>query len=112
MEQHFQDNIQKEEQGIEIKKLLFKIIAFWPFILGSALIGLGIAFTVNRYTKDIFELSTLLAIEETNNPLGSGENVISFNWSNKDPLEGRIAVFKSYTQNLNVAKQLSWEVTY
>ncbi len=81
--------------------------------LGWALIGLAIAFTVNRYTKDEFELSTLLAVEENNNnPLGSADNIISFTWSNKDPLQGRIAILKSYTQNLAVAKELGWEVAY
>ena len=60
MEQGFQNNFRKEEQGIDIKDLLYKILGFWPFVLGGALIGLAIAFTVNRYTKDEFELSTYL----------------------------------------------------
>ena len=113
MEQGFQNNFQKEEQGIDIKELLYKILGFWPFVVGGALVGLVIAFTVNRYTKDEFELSTLLAVEENNNnPLGSADNIISFTWSNKDPLQGRIAILNSYTQNLKVAKQLGWEVAY
>ena len=113
MEQGFQNNFQKEEQGIDIKDLLYKILGFWPFVLGGALIGLAIAFTVNRYTKNVFELSTLLAVEENNNnPLGSADNIISFTWSNKDPLQGRIAILQSYTQNLAVAKELGWEVAY
>ena len=113
MEQGFQNNFQKEEQGIDIKDLFYKILGFWPFVLGGALIGLAIAFTVNRYTKDEFELSTLLAVEENNNnPLGSADNIISFTWSNKDPLQGRIAILQSYTQNLAVAKELGWEVAY
>ena len=113
MEQGFQNNFQKEEQGIDIKELFYKILGFWPFVVGGALLGLVIAFTVNRYTKDEFELSTLLAVEENNNnPLGSADNIISFTWSNKDPLQGRIAILNSYTQNLKVAKQLGWEVAY
>ena len=113
MEPGFRNNFQKEEQGIDIKDLFYKILGFWPFVLGGALIGLAIAFTVNRYTKDEFELSTLLAVEENNNnPLGDADNIISFTWSDKDPLQGRIAILNSYTQNLKVAKQLGWEVVY
>ena len=52
MEQGFQNNFKKEEQGIDIKYLFNKILGFWPFVLGGMLIGLTIAFTVNRYTKD------------------------------------------------------------
>src|SRR6056300_674675 len=113
MEQGFNNNFQGEEQGIDIKDLFYKILGFWPFVLGGALIGLAIAFTINRYTKDEFELSTLLAVEEnSNSPLGSADNIISFTWSNKNPLQGRIAILNSYTQNLKVAKQLGWEVAY
>ena len=107
MEQGFQNNFQGEEQGIDIKDLFYKVLGFWHFIIGGALIGLAIAFTVNRYTKDEFELSTVLTVEEkNNNPLGSADNIISFTWSNKDPLQGRIAILQSYTQNLAVAKEL------
>ena len=113
MAQGFNNNFQGEEQGIDFKELLFKILGFWPFIAGGVIIGIAIAFTVNRYSKDEFELSTLLAVEENNkNPLGSADNIISFNWSNKDPLQGRIAILNSYTQNLKVAKELGWEVSY
>ena len=113
MEQGFNNSFQGEEQGIDIKELLYKILGFWPFIGGGAIIGLAIAFMVNRYSKDEFELSTLLAVEENNNnPLGSADNIISFTWSNKDPLNGRIAILNSYTQNIKVAKQLGWEVSY
>ena len=113
MEQGFNNNFQEEQQGIDIKELLYKILGFWPFVLGGAIIGLAIAFTVNRYSKDEFELSTLLAVEEANNPLGTADNItLAFNWGGKDPLEGRMAILNSYTQNLKVAKELGWEVSY
>ena len=113
MEQGFQNNFLREEQGIDFKDLFYKILGFWPFVVGGTIIGLSIAFLVNRYTKNEYELSTLLAVEENeNNPLGSADNIISFTWSNTDPLQGRIAILKSYTQNLKVSKQLGWEVAY
>ena len=113
MEQGFQNNFQREEQGIDIKDLFYKILGFWPFVIGGAVIGLSIAFLVNRYTKNEYELSTLLVVEESNNPLGAADNItLAFNWGGKDPLEGRIAILNSYTQNLKVAKQLGWEVAY
>ena len=59
MEQGFNKKLQGEEQGIDIKELLYKILGSWPFVLVGGIIGLAIAFTVNRYSKDEFELSTL-----------------------------------------------------
>ena len=48
MEQGFNNSSKGEEQGIDIKELLYKILGFWPLLLGGAIIGLFIAFTVNR----------------------------------------------------------------
>ena len=68
---------------------------------------------INRYAKNVYEIKTLLAVQESNNPLGVNENLtLAFNWGGNDPLEGRIATLESYTQNLKVAKQLNWEISY
>ena len=61
----------QQEDSIDIKELLFKILGFWPFIVGSMIIGLSIAFIVNRYSRNVYELSTVLNVEEAENPLGA-----------------------------------------
>ena len=69
MEQGFQNNFQSEEKGIDIKDIFYKILGLWPFVVGGAVIGLSITFLVNRYTKNEYELSTLLAVEESSDLL-------------------------------------------
>ena len=39
----------QQEDSIDVKDLLFKILGFWPFIVASMIIGLSVTFVVNRY---------------------------------------------------------------
>src|SRR6056300_240618 len=102
----------QQEDSIDIKDLLFKILGFWPFIVGSMIIGLSIAFIINRYSRNVYELSTVLNVEEAENPLGASGVSLAFNWGGMDQLESKIAVLKSYTLHENVARKLGWEVSY
>ena len=85
---------QQQEDSIDIKDLLFKILGFWPFIVGSMVIGLSIASVVNRYSKNVYELNTVLNVEEAENPLGASGVSLAFNWGGMDALESKIAVLK------------------
>src|SRR6056300_192509 len=102
----------QQEDSIDIKDLLFKILGFWPFIVGSMIIGLSIAFIVNRYSRNVYELSTVLNVEEAENPLGTSGVSLAFNWGGLDALESKVAVISSYTLHERVAENLGWEVSY
>ena len=102
----------QQEDSIDVKDLLFKILGFWPFIVGSMIIGLSIAFIVNRYSRNVYELSTVLNVEEAENPLGASGVSLAFNWGGMDALESKVAVINSYTLHERVAENLGWEVSY
>ena len=67
-----------------------------------------IGFLVNRYKQDQYEISTTLAIEESQNPLSTVDGAldIGFNFGGSGIVETRIAVLKSYAHNLRVAQSL------
>lgn len=102
----------QQEDSIDIKDLLFKILGFWPFIVASMIIGLSIVFIVNRYSTNVYELSTVLNVEEAENPLGATGVSLAFNWGGMDALESKVAVISSYTLHERVAENLGWEVSY
>ena len=103
---------QQQEDGIDVKDLLFKILGFWPFIVASMIIGLSVSFVVNRYSRNIYELATVLNVEEADNPLGSSGVSLAFNLGGMNKLESKEAVLRSYTLHENVARKLGWEVSY
>ena len=98
----------------DIRRLLFKVLSFWPIILTSVFVATMIAFYVSRSTQNLYEVASTLIVEDqsSDNLLGGAENVISLTWSDSNPLAGRKALLKSFKLNFELAKKLGWEVSY
>ena len=98
----------------DIRRLLFKVLSFWPIILTVAFIAATIAFYISRSTQNLYEVASTLIVEDqsSDNLLGGAENVISLTWSDSNPLAGRKALLKSFKLNFELAKKLGWEVSY
>ena len=78
---------QVENQLLDIKDTFIRMLSTWPVILGCAFAGYLCAFAINRYAKNVYEIKTLLAVQESNNPLGVNENLtLAFNWGETIPL--------------------------
>ncbi|MDB2597706.1 hypothetical protein N9X97_04605, partial [Schleiferiaceae bacterium] len=111
---------QQQPQGDDeiTLKDIFRIIGGlfrrWPYLFGGALVGIAIAFFLNRYTLNTYELSSTVAIEEMENPLASAENRLNFGFSfgGSGLLTTRVAVLKSYSHNVRVARSLGWETKH
>ena len=76
--------------------------------------GLAIAFTVNRYTADKYDIKATVAVEETDNPLASAGGLLDLGLSfgGTGIVDTRTAVLKSYAHNARVARSLGWGVKY
>ena len=55
----------------DIFRTIGGLLGSWPYLLGGVIIGVAIAYFVNRYTQDTYEISTTVAVEEMENPLAS-----------------------------------------
>lgn len=106
--QEFKGQAEHSEESIDLKELLLTILRFWPFIVISVVISLSIALIVNRYSRNIYELKTVLNVEESDDPLISSGVSLAFNWSASNKLESKTEVLKSYTLHENVVKSLGW----
>ena len=93
----------EQEESIDFKEIFFKLVSFWPYILGSTAICLSIALITNRYARNIYEISTVLNVEEAQNPLASSNVSLAFNWGGADALESKLALINSYTIHERVA---------
>jgi len=98
----------------DIFRTIGGLLGSWPYLLGGALIGVAIAFFVNRYTQNTYELSATVAVEEMENPLASAEGALNlgFSFGGSGILSTRVAVLKSYAHNLRVARNLNWETKH
>jgi hypothetical protein len=112
-----QNQMAKASDEISVRDITHKVLrvlAYWPFILVSVIAGFFVAFFVNRYSENNYVISSLIAIEQAENPLsGLSEGIMNFDFGGSSGLvETRVAVLKSYAHNLKVAQSLGWEVSY
>ena len=96
----------------DIKDLAFAIIRKWPLILIGGLIGLTIAFVINRYKSDIYELEAVLNVEQVENPLARSGVSLVVNTFGENKLDVKELVLKSVELNKSAARKLKWEVNY
>ena len=98
----------------DIIRIISGLLGSWPILMAGMIIGVGIAFLVNRYTSDKFEISATVAVEETDNPLASAEGMLNlgFSFDGTGIVDTRTAVLKSYAHNARVARSLGWGVKY
>ena len=97
----------------DILENLRALLSHWPILLVSACLGLAVAFVFNRYTADTYKVVTTVAVEEVENPLASsidGMLNLGLAFGSKGIVDTRIAVLKSYSHNLRVARKLGWGV--
>ena len=86
------------------------LLSHWPLFLLSACLGLIVAFVFNRYTLDTYKVSATVAVEETENPLASsidGMLNLGLGFGGNGIVDTRIAVLKSFSHNLQVARNLN-----
>ena len=99
----------------DILNTLRGVLMYWPILAASMLVGLAIAFIVNRYSKDTYRISAQVSIEEADNPLADAQGALSIGFSfggSNGILETRKAVLESYAHNNRVARKLGWEVQH
>ncbi|MBY5950901.1 polysaccharide biosynthesis tyrosine autokinase [Algoriphagus marincola] len=74
VDQEENDFLQEEESTFDLKAILPKILRIWPWILGSLLISLGIAFYITQTTPPNFRVSSKFFIKENEKGLSLFEN--------------------------------------
>jgi hypothetical protein len=106
-------NIDLDQIGsFDFKDYLFRILGYWKLFIVAVVISLFFAKRKNDRAQRQFAMSTLLIMDEAQDPLFTGTN-IAFNWggaSNK--VESVKAQFVSRTHNEQVVYDLDFYIDY
>ena len=107
----------RAEDEITLKDIFTTIsglLRSWPYLLIGVFVGLAIAFLVNRYTLNTYEVDATIAVEQVDNPLADavGSLSLNFSWGGSSVLKTTVALLKSYSHNMRVAKKLGWETKH
>ncbi|HBH06875.1 MAG TPA: hypothetical protein DDX92_09780, partial [Flavobacteriales bacterium] len=98
---------------VDLKEILFKLLAEWRVYVVLLGMGLLIAYLFNRYSNRLYEISALIHVEEKNNPLLNSNVSLMFNWGGaSDLIETRKFILLSRSHNERVLDRLNFEVGY
>ena len=109
-------NIQEEddEQSFDIKKILFSALRYWPYFILSLLLGLGGAYTVNRYTVKLYQSEITLLLNQdgtSNSGIESLMTKIGY-YNPRLEFENEVIGLKSFDQSLDAIQDLDFEIEY
>ena len=108
---------QKKEEFLDIKQFFYRIASNWLLFLISILLCLAIAFGFNRYTKNIFKVSSTILFEDQSNisSISAAEAIYSndpFQRSSKNIIANKIYEINSYPLIYQTLKDLNYDIEY
>ncbi len=100
-------------KSFDIKDYILKVISHWKLFLIMLVLGLVVAFFVNKRKPRIYSLNSVITVKEEQNPLFTSSTNIAFNWGGpSDKVETIITILKSRTHNEKVVKKLKYYIQY
>ena len=87
-----------EEEGLDIKKYIFKILTNWYWFVLTIFIGLSIAYYINRYAEEVYTVAASIVLND-NQSAGSIDNIFTEylgRYRRRAVVENEISVLKSY----------------
>ncbi len=104
--------ILEEEEGIDLRKWLFRILDNWLFFLICTCIAITIAYLYNKYTISEYQLSTSILIKEKDDPLDKGNMLRLSLYNNPYKLENEIGIINSSEIKKRTLRNLDFFVEY
>ena len=100
-------------KSFDLKEYIFKIISHWKLFIVMLLLGLLVAFYINKRQQRIYKLSSIITVKEENNPLFTSSTNIAFNWGGpSDKVETITTILTSRTHNEKVVNKLKFYINY
>ncbi len=104
---------QNQEETIDIKSIVFKFLNAWPLFALSLIVGLFIAFLINRYTKKEYNVESVILVDQDKKGGGMESIMTAIGYYNpRLTFENELVILQSYGLTERVIKSLDFEVSY
>lgn len=103
----FETGLGEKKPGL--RQILIKFLPYFPFLLGFALVGLGIGYVYLRYAHSIYETKARIVINQSTADKDKNEGVVRISLDNQGntSLEKEIEVMRSKESLTTVVKKLA-----
>lgn len=116
----FAGNMNNDESA-DIKKIVFKVLSNWHWIVLSVVITLGFAYAYVRYTAPVYEVKTTMLFEEeygNSSPLMGGSSAVGDvfqglgGMGSMQNIYNQVEILKSSPVVAKTLEKLDFEVSY
>jgi len=106
---------QEDDDGIDIKRILYRILSIWPVLIFTIAVGLSLAYIYNRYTSERFRTHSSLMIGTENNSKSASAEAIMTMIGYYNPrlnFENAVVVLESRGMAERTLRQLDFGTRY
>ena len=107
-----QIEIDSENEQIDIKGIIFRYLAYWPWFLITVILALALAFYYLRYTPDSFNTTAKVKVLTDKEATDFALDLDKMLGKSNVNLENERAVFSSFRLNRQVVEKLNLQVQY
>ncbi|MBS9525893.1 polysaccharide biosynthesis tyrosine autokinase [Litoribacter alkaliphilus] len=105
--------VMEEEDTIDLRKLLFKYLRFWPWIVVSAGLGVILAVFFTRIATPIYKVEGTVLIQDGSPSLGADLfDGAGGMFGGKNNIENEVGILKSYTLAEEAVRKMNLNVSY
>ena len=101
-----------EEQGIDIKQLVYVFLNHWYLFAICVLVALVAGFLINRYSANVYQTTGTVLIKEDRSTFDATSIMTNMSYGNYQNVDNEIAILKSYSLTDRVIRKMNLEVTY
>ncbi len=107
---NFENNkpIYQEEETIDLKGIIVKVISYWYLFLAGFLIALAVAYTYNRYTPKVYQVSASLYIKEDKMTLDPTSMMTGLTFKSSNNISNEIGILQSFTMKERTLNELEF----
>lgn len=106
-----------QEENIDIKKFLFKMLSNWYWFALSLFLTITSAYLINRYSEPVYSVNSTIIVrdyEKGSGLIGAEQMIESLDmFSSRKNIQNEIGILKSYSLAQKVMKELdNFKITY
>ena len=105
-------NASNDDQGIDIKNLIYICLSHWYLFAACVVIALAIGFVINRYTTNVYQVTGTVLVKEDKTSFDPTSIMTGISYGSMQNLENEMAVLRSYSLCERVVKKMDLEVSY
>ena len=87
----------QEEESIDLKNIIIKIISYWYLFVIGVVIALAIGFVYNRYTPKVYQVSASVFIKEDKMTIDPTSMMTGLTFKSNNNMDNEIGILQSFS---------------